>query len=262
MGPYLGDVLPFTTFVFNWDTFSATGASIAPSGGTIVVYKDTNTTESTAGVTDTRSFDGRTGINQVVMSLTADQSFYSLGSSYSVMYVGGTIDGQAVNAVLFTFSILRDALKYGIARAGVAQAATSTTVTVDAAAAFGNNVPSDMTMLLYSSTQQYVQSRRVTTTTGDVMTVQEFVVPPGGTYYYVLVATPPVAINGASLRTELGLSSANMDTQFSNTYAGVQNIQNRIPLALVGNRMDSNVGSVAGVAVQQNGSGTQNMGGP
>jgi hypothetical protein len=49
----------------------------------------------------------------------------------------------------------------------------------------------------------------------------------------------------AHIRTALGLGSANLDTQLSGIQSDTDNIQTRIPAALVSGRMDSSVGAMA-----------------
>jgi len=102
---YLGDYKEDSILYFNWSTNDKSGASITrATDGTIKVYKDDGTTESTAGITDTEDFDGLTGIHNCKIDLSSD-AFYSTGHDYSILLAGAVIDGQTVNAVLATFSI-------------------------------------------------------------------------------------------------------------------------------------------------------------
>jgi len=105
MGPYLGDFKEDSTLYFCWDTNDKNGASITRgTNGTVKVYKDDGTAESTAGVTDTEDFDGVTGVHNCKIDLSAD-AFYAKGHDYSVVLVGAVIDGETVNSILATFSI-------------------------------------------------------------------------------------------------------------------------------------------------------------
>jgi len=105
MGPYLGDFKKDSTLYFCWDTNDKDGASITrATDGTIKVYKDDGTTESTAGITDSEDFDSLTGIHNCKIDLSAD-AFYAKGHDYTVVLAGATIDSETVNAVLATFSI-------------------------------------------------------------------------------------------------------------------------------------------------------------
>ena len=102
---YLGDYKEDSTLYFCWSTNDKDGASITRStNGTIKVYKDDGTTESTVGITDIEDFDSLTGIHNCKIDLDSD-AFYAPGHDYSVVLAGATIDGKSVNAVLATFSI-------------------------------------------------------------------------------------------------------------------------------------------------------------
>jgi hypothetical protein len=105
MGPYLGDFKENSTLYFCWDTNDKNGASITrATNGTIKVYKDDGTAETTAGITDSEDFDSITGVHNCKIDLSAD-AFYAKGHDYSVVLTGAVIDGETVNAVLATFSI-------------------------------------------------------------------------------------------------------------------------------------------------------------
>lgn len=103
---YLGDVAPGAIVRSMWNSSDANGASITRStNGTISVYKDGGTTQSTAGVTDTEDFDSLTGVHLVAIDTSADGTFYSAGSDFIVVLSGATIDTRTVNAALFSFSL-------------------------------------------------------------------------------------------------------------------------------------------------------------
>jgi hypothetical protein len=140
----------------------------------------------------------------------------------------------------------------GILRQGTAQAATATTVQLDAPAAFGDSVPVGMTLVACGSTQGYCQSRTVTgyVASTDTATVDTWTVTPSGTVTYKLHGTAPSTGSGggldaAGVRAAVGLASANLDTQLSGIQADADNIQTRIPTALVSGRMDASVGAMA-----------------
>ncbi len=102
---YLGDYKEDGTLYFCWGTNDKDGASITRStNGTIKVYKDDGTSESTAGITDTKDFDSLAGIHNCKIDMDSD-AFYATGHDYSVVLAGATIDGESVNAVLATYSI-------------------------------------------------------------------------------------------------------------------------------------------------------------
>jgi hypothetical protein len=102
---YLGDFNVTQTVRFSWNTNAIAGESITrATNGTISVYKDGNTTQSTAGVTDTEDFDSLTGVHLVAIDLTAD-AFYVTGADYMVVLSAATIDGKTINATLAHFSV-------------------------------------------------------------------------------------------------------------------------------------------------------------
>lgn len=103
---YHGDFTAGTIVHIPWASFGADGASITrATNGTISVYKNAGTTQTTTGVTDTEDFDAVTGIHWVTVDTSADGTFYAAGNNFTVVLSGATIDGKTVNAVLGTFSI-------------------------------------------------------------------------------------------------------------------------------------------------------------
>ena len=101
---YLGNIAVGQTVHFLFATNDSDGAAVAPStAGTVSVYKNDGTSETTTGVTYTTSFDGLVGINRV--SIDTSDGFYATGCDYTVVLDGAVIDGQTVNAVLAAFSI-------------------------------------------------------------------------------------------------------------------------------------------------------------
>lgn len=122
---YLGDYLEDETVYFLWSSNAADGASITRStNGTVSVYKDNGTTQSTEGVTDTEDFDSLTGIHACTIVTT--NAFYAAGADYAVVLSAATIDGETVNAVLAHFSIQNRYMR------GTDSAATATALaTVD-----------------------------------------------------------------------------------------------------------------------------------
>lgn len=105
MGPYAGDFSLDQTVRLMFDTNDAAGGATGlDTAGTVSVYKDGSTTQSTAGVTVTNNFDGVTGIHLVEIDTSAS-TFYVVGADYHVVLAGGDIDGETINAVLGSFSI-------------------------------------------------------------------------------------------------------------------------------------------------------------
>lgn len=106
MATYLGD-FPLNGIVyFGWNSNDQLGASVTrATNGTVSVYKDDGTTQTTTGVTDTEDFDGLTGVHWVKVDTSADGTFYATGHDFAIVLSGAVIDGRTVNAVLAFFSI-------------------------------------------------------------------------------------------------------------------------------------------------------------
>jgi len=101
---YLGNIAAGQTLNFLFSTNDGNGAAIAPTtAGTVSVYKDNDTTQTTAGVAYTPSFDGVAGVNLV--SIVTSDAFYAAGHDYTVVLGGAVIDGETVNAAKADFSI-------------------------------------------------------------------------------------------------------------------------------------------------------------
>lgn len=106
MSSYLGDFRTGKTVRKMFNTNAVAGESITiATNGTVQVYKDGGTTQSTTGVTFTEDFDSLTGVHLVAIDTSADGTFYSAGSDFEAVLAGATIDGKAVNAPLFSFSL-------------------------------------------------------------------------------------------------------------------------------------------------------------
>ncbi len=103
------DYAPGAVLYFKFATIRpSTGAPFALSGGTISVYKDDGTTQSTTGVTLTADFDSVTGLNHITIDTSADGTFYSTGSSFQLVITAGTVDSvSVVGQVVGEFSLNR-----------------------------------------------------------------------------------------------------------------------------------------------------------
>ena len=103
---YIGDFNAGDSVQFMWASNAAAGESITRStDGTVQVYKDGGTTQSTAGVTDTEDFDTLTGLHDVTIDTSADATFYAEGSDYTVVVSAATIDTKVINTIIGSFSI-------------------------------------------------------------------------------------------------------------------------------------------------------------
>lgn len=91
----------------------------------------------------------------------------------------------------------------GIVRQGTAQAAAASTVTLDAAAAFGDNVLAGAVIAVLGSTQGYWQSASIASNVGstDVVTIEgTFPVTPSGTLTFKIFAAPPADSTAAAIK--------------------------------------------------------------
>ena len=111
----------------------STGIPAALASGTISIYKDASTTESTTGVTLTASFDSVTGLNHVSIDTSADTTFYVNGSRYYLTLTAGTVAGSSViGEVVGEFDLGSSIIN--AVRTGLAQAGNATSITLDASA--------------------------------------------------------------------------------------------------------------------------------
>jgi len=105
---YIGDYAEdYATLNFKFTTVDATGVPVTLTGApaSVAVYVANDLTPVTDGVTLTVDFDGRTGINNVLIDLSAS-ALYVTGKDYQVIITAGTIGGiSAVNYVVGSFSI-------------------------------------------------------------------------------------------------------------------------------------------------------------
>ena len=105
LGDYAED---FAALCFTFSTHKADGTPESLAGSpvpTASAYKGNSTTQSGVGVTLSIDFDGVTGLNHVLIDLSAD-AFYAIGNDYSVVLNSGTVDSVSVaGTVLATFSI-------------------------------------------------------------------------------------------------------------------------------------------------------------
>lgn len=104
---YLGDYAEdYATLNFKFTTRTTAGVPFLLAGTPVIsVYKANDTTQSTAGVTLTVDFDALTGLNNVLIDLSAD-AFYTTGTDYHVIITTGTVNGvSVVGEVVAQFSI-------------------------------------------------------------------------------------------------------------------------------------------------------------
>lgn len=139
---YLGDLAEDAIVYFEFTSRTlATGVPIILTGTpSLAVYKDDNTTQSTAGITLTASHDSIVGKNNVKIDTSAD-AFYAVGSDYSVVIAAGTVDGNSViGEVVGTFSIENRFDVVSLAATGLDAIASTATGMVEIAKAVWDRV--------------------------------------------------------------------------------------------------------------------------
>lgn len=102
---YLGDIANDQPLNFKFYTHDESGAPTTLSGSpAISIYKGSNTTETTTGITLTVDFDSVTGCNNVAIVTT--DAFYETGNDYDIIITAGTVDSvSVVGYTLASFSI-------------------------------------------------------------------------------------------------------------------------------------------------------------
>lgn len=108
MSRYFGDFAEdYATleFMFSSRRFT-TGVPFTLAGTpSLAVYAQGSLVQSTAGVTLTVDYDGVTGLNHVLIDLSAD-AFYAVGKDYDIVIAVGTVDSVSViGEVIGKFSI-------------------------------------------------------------------------------------------------------------------------------------------------------------
>lgn len=93
----LGDYTTDSYIEFKFTTVNTSGVPTTLSGSPVVsVYKNGDTTQSTAGVTLTVDFDGVTGLNHVLIEVPDNPSFYVNHGAFMVVITAGTVGGSSV----------------------------------------------------------------------------------------------------------------------------------------------------------------------
>ena len=142
MSKYYGDFLPGQTVRIPINSGDAAGPATLSGSPAAAVYKDGGTTEVTTGVSVSVDFDGKTGLNFVVVDLSSDESVYTPGSDYTVILTAGTVGGiSVVGEVAGSFSVQNRASSGAFARGKVSASPSPTTTTFRATGA--NLIASD-----------------------------------------------------------------------------------------------------------------------
>lgn len=212
---YHGDIRLGDTIDIKFTTRSfSTGAPTTLSGTpAVAAYVGNSTTEITAGITLTVDFDARTGLNNVRVVASGANGF-ATASNYTLAITAGTVGGvSVVGEVVGEFSIEN--------RSALMPTTGGRTLDVSATGEADANVT------------QWLGAAAATPTVAGVPEVD--ITHFGGT-----------AGTFAAGRAEVNTSHVGGTLQTAGDIIGDTNdIQARLPAALVGGRMDSSVGSMA-----------------
>lgn len=284
----LGDYAPSTIIYGKFTTYQpSTGAAFTLAGTpALSVYKDNSVTQSTTGVTLTASFDSVTGLNHFAIDTSADGTFYSAGSNFDIVITTGTVDSvSVVGSVVGSFSLNKVAAlrpttaartldvattgeagidlaninlavgavpAYGIVDNGTAQAATSTTLTLRAAAAFADNALTGATILITGGTTGVGETALIASNVGstDVATIAAWSggVTPTGTITYVIFGTAAGTGGGASAADVWAYATRQLTgTQAFNLTGSITGSLSGSVGSVTGNVGGNVIGSVASV---------------
>lgn len=268
----LGTVTPGSTLRVTFDSYSGTdGSSITMTNfavSDILIYKDGSTTEraSTSGYTATTDFDSKTGKQFVAIDLADNTTagFYAAGSEYLVAIDTVTIDGAATGGWLARFKIGYEGASLNTT---IATLSTQTSFTLTNGPAEDDALNGRWAIIhdVASSVQcTWVQILDYTGSTKTVTLAAAGTYTAAATDNFSLMGPMPVqaTVIGRTLdvtatgaagvdwgnvenpTTTLTLSGTTVKTA-TDVETDTQDIQSRIPAALVGGRIDANMGAIS-----------------
>jgi len=130
----LGDFAVGTTFTFRFHTKVAEAMTTLAGSPTLGAYKDTSTTEITAGLTLTVDSDSKVGMHLVTVNLASSAS-YSAGE-YDLVLLTGTVGGVSqIGTVLAHFSIGRMPYPHGAVTSDAGNTSLAFTTNLSASSA-------------------------------------------------------------------------------------------------------------------------------
>lgn len=223
----------FTTRAF------ATGVPTTLAGTPVVsAYEDNSITQITAGITLGVDHDSVTGLNLLTIVATGANGFEA-GKDYHLVITTGTVGGvSVVGEVVGEFSL---GLSAAFTRIGAAGAGLTAINLPDQTM----NITGDITGNLSGSVGSVTGA--VGSVTGAVGSVTGNVGGNvTGSVGSVVGHTPQTGDSYARLGAPAGLS---VSADIASVQTDTDDIQTRIPTALVGGRMNSNVGAINNVAV-------------
>lgn len=203
-----------------WNTSAGDGSSITRStNGTVAVWKDGGTTQSTAGVTDTEDFDSMTGMHMVVIDTSADGTFYSTGSEFHVAVTGATIDTETVNAWIGGFRlgvVPANVTQFGGTAGTFSGGRPEVNTTHAAGTAWGSGAITSGAFATGAITATAIAADAIGASELAADAASEIGTAVWATATRVLTANTNLSIPTASdIRSAVGLASANLDTQLT-----------------------------------------------
>lgn len=159
--------------------------------------------------------------------------------------------GLATSSALTTLSTRLTGLV--MAQGTIGATGNSTTALHLSGLTYGNDEINNCLLVIFDVSESEYHARWVEdwADTGDLATVATLPFTPQNstdTYWLLPVRRDITTLDAAGVRAAVGLASANLDTQIAAVQADTDDIQTRLPAALVGGRIDSNVGAVSGDA--------------
>ncbi|MEQ1580912.1 MAG: hypothetical protein ABL964_09995 [Steroidobacteraceae bacterium] len=236
----------YTTGAFKTGDAANITVYVSKDGGAATALTDTSATElDSTNAKGIYSFD-----------VTATES-----NADDLLFTGKSSTGNVQIVPLRVATI--DLFKYGITAYGTLSGTHSTTSCDLGTAAPAVNVSRQTVFWpahgLARTVSSYDTGTGVATWTDAVD-----VTLANGNIWYLFGTAPSSSATGltaAEMRTALGMASANMDTQLGNLQSDSNNIQSRIPDALVAGFIKADIKAVVGEVLQLGGSGTQEIGG-
>lgn len=229
---YFGDfaeddtvLIPFNTFSSDDPSASVTITDLADAD--IHVHKDGNATEAvTDGATVAIDFDGITGNHLITIDTSAD-AFYVTGSEYQVRVEGTTVDAATINAWVGSFSIERAGGALALAK--LIQAAVITN-------AAGADIAADIIAVKAETANILVDTG--TTLENRLIAIEaDTDVIDDGTSGLVKIASDVAAV--------LVDTGTTIPGTITTLQADTDDIQTRLPAALVGGLMSSDVTAIS-----------------
>ena len=263
---HLGDFDASTVIYGKFTTYRPSTGAAYTLGGTpaLSVYKDNSTTQSTTGVTLTADFDAVTGLNHFAIDTSADGTFYSAGSFFSIVITTGTVDSvSVVGTVVAEFTLRKSsALKpatagrtlvvdaAGLADANAVKVGPSGSGTAQTARDLGASVllssGTDTGQVLLTSGKVDVNDKTgfALSSAGvqaiwDALSSALTTVGSIGKRLVDYLTGDAYARLGAPAGASVSADIASIKTDTGTTIPG------RLPAALVGGRMDAYVGAMA-----------------